>query len=212
VEERGQTPLPASLSVGTLLLNFGYLTRARECFERVRVLVPNDLRPVVNLANVAREAGEHGESRRLYGALLERLPDHPVIRRNALVSLEYDPEVPDTERIAQARAWGNWAIGKAGGMWMRPLFRPLAGRPLRVAYVSSDFCQHTVGLFVKDVLKTHDPARVTVFAYSAGQVKEWVTEAIRGACRFRDAAALDDAALAALIRQDEIDVLVDLSE
>jgi len=75
-------------------------------------LVPNDLRPVVNLANVAREAGEHGESRRLYGALLERLPDHPVIRRNALVSLEYDPEVPDTERIAQARAWGNWAIGK----------------------------------------------------------------------------------------------------
>ena len=180
-------------------------------FERVRVLVPNDLRPVVNLANIAREAGEHGESRRLYGALLERLPDHPVIRRNALVSLEYDPEVPDTERIAQARAWGNWAIGKAGGMWMRPLFRPLAGRPLRVAYVSSDFCQHTVGLFVKDVLKTHDPARVMVFAYSAGQVKDWATEAIRGACRFCDVAALDDAALAALIRKDEIDVLVDLS-
>lgn len=199
------------LNVGALLLNFGYLTRARECFERVRVLVPNDLRPLVNLANVAREAGEHGESRRLYGTLLERLPDHPVIRRNALVSLEYDPEVPDTERVAQARAWGNWAIGKTGGMRTRPLLRSLAGRPLRLAYVSPDFCQHTVGLFAKDVLKTHDPAKVTVFAYSAGQVKDWVTVAIRRACQFHDVAALDDVALAEQIRQDEIDVLVDLS-
>jgi len=90
----------------------------------------------------------------------------------------------------------------------------MAGRPLRVAYVSSDFCQHTVGLFVKDVLKTHDPARVTVFAYSAGQVKDWVTVAIRGACRFRDVAAftraLEDTllALAQKIAAGTLDALV----
>jgi predicted O-linked N-acetylglucosamine transferase (SPINDLY family) len=52
---------------------------------------------------------------------------------------------------------------------------------------------------------------VTVFAYSAGQVNDWVTAAIRQACVLRDVAALDDAALADQIRRDEIDVLVDLS-
>lgn len=76
------------LDVGALLLSFGFLARARECFERVRALAPNDPRPVVNLANLARERGDHAESGRLYSALFEQLPDHPVIRRNALVSLE----------------------------------------------------------------------------------------------------------------------------
>lgn len=199
------------LDIGALLLAFGYLARARECFKRVRTLAPNDLRPLVNLANLARDAGDHAESRRLYVALLERLPDHPVIRRNFLVSQEYDPLVSDPERLQDARAWGKWAIAQAGGSRPHPPLRPLDGRPLRIGYVSADLCQHTVGLFVKDVLKAHDPARVMVFAYSAGQVQDWVTQALRAACEFRDVAALDDAALAEQIRQDEIDVLVDLS-
>ena len=67
------------------------------------------------MANLAREAGEHARSRNLYTLLLERLPDHPVIRRNALVSLEYDPDVSDTERFSQAKAWGDWAVVKTGG-------------------------------------------------------------------------------------------------
>jgi protein O-GlcNAc transferase len=201
----------ALLSVGSLLSTFGFLSAARACFARVRNLAPNDLRPVVNLANLAREAGAHDESRRLYAALLERLPEQPVIRRNALVSLEYDPDVADEERLAQATLWGGWATAKAGGLHPRPPLRSLEGRPLRVGYVSADFCQHTVGLFVKDVLLAHDPERVKIFAYSAGQVNDWVTAAIRVACTFREVAALDDIALAAQIRRDEIDVLVDLS-
>jgi protein O-GlcNAc transferase len=166
---------------------------------------------MVNLANLAREAGDHAEARRLYNDLLRELPDNPMVRRNGLVSLEYDPDVTDEDRQTQAVAWGEWAIAKAGGPHSRPPLRPIEDRPLRVGYVSADFCQHTVGLFVKDVLQAHDPARVIAFAYSAGQVKDWVTEAIRAATQFRDVATLDDVVAAALIRQDQIDVLVDLS-
>jgi SAM-dependent methyltransferase len=199
------------LDVGALLFSFGFLAAARQCFMRVRSLAPKDLRPLVNLANLARDAGDHAESRRLYAALLGQLPDQPVIRRNALVSLEYDPEVSAGERLAYAKAWGEWAIAKAGGLRPRPALRTLQGRPLRVGYVSADFCQHTVGLFVKDVLIAHDHAKILPFAYSAGQVNDWVTAAIRNACSFRDVSTLDDAALAEQIREDEIDVLVDLS-
>lgn len=199
------------LGVGALLMGFGYLTPAHQCFERVCGITPNDPRSAVNLANHARERGEHAESRRLYNALLEQLPDEPVIRRNALVSLEYDPQVSDAERLDKAKVWGDWALAKAGGLRPRPSIRSLEGRPLRMGYVSADFCQHTVGLFVKDVLAAHNSAQVTVFAYSAGQVNDWVTAAIRDACNFRDVSALDDHALAQQIRQDQIDVLVDLS-
>ncbi|WP_051434565.1 tetratricopeptide repeat protein [Desulfonatronum lacustre] len=199
------------LDIGALLLHFGFLTKARQCFEQVRAIAPNDLRPVVNLANIAREAGEHAQASRLYQSLLKALPDNPVIRRNALVSQEYDPSVSDVQRLQAAKQWGEWAIGRAGGLRPRPTMQPLKNRPLRVGYVSADFCQHTVGLFVKDVLKRHDPQRITAFAYSAGQVDDWVTKQIRNVTQFRDVTKLDDQKLADLIRQDAIDVLVDLS-
>ena len=201
----------ARLGVGVLLQNFGFLTAARQCFESVRTLAPNDLRPVVNLANLARDTGDHAECARLYVALQAAQPNNPVIRRNRLVSQEYDPSVTDLERLQQARTWGEWAISQAGGWRQRPPLTSSTGRPLRIGYVAADLCQHTVGLFVKDVLQAHDRAQATVFAYNAGQVKDWVTDAIRAVCTLRDVSAMTDAALADLIRQDEIDVLVDLS-
>ncbi|MDP1557589.1 MAG: methyltransferase domain-containing protein [Nitrosomonas sp.] len=199
------------LDVGALLLNFGYLSLADNCCLRAFKLAPDDFRAVVNLANLARDAGDHAESRRLYAALRKQLPHHPVIRRNALVSLEYDPLVPDDERLVQACAWGEWATLQAGGFRKRPTLHLHERRPLRIGYVSADFCQHTVGLLVKDVLAAHDTTRVTVFAYSAGQVKDWVTGGIKASSQFRDVAAVNDLDLAALIRKDEIDLLVDLS-
>lgn len=206
--------LIAQLDLGGLLSNCGFLTEARNCYENAQVLAPDDLRAAVNLANVLRDSGEHAASRHLYADLLTQLPNHNVIRRNALTSLEYDPEVTDTECLAQAKAWGEWVITQAGGRRPRPPLKPLSNRPLRIGYVSADFCQHTVGLFVKDILKTHDPRKVTVFAYSAGNLEDWVSQQIRNALprgHFRDIRALDDAALAERIRQDRIDLLIDLS-
>lgn len=199
------------IELANLLSAYGFLADARACLERTRALNSADLRPVVNLANLARDAGEHIEASRLYAQLLQALPNHPVIRRNALTSLEYDPEVTDAERLEYARAWGKWAIARASGALPRPELLPLKDRSLRIGYVSADLCQHTVGLFVKDVLKAHDPAQVAVFAYSAGQVKDWVTDEIRLASQFRDISALNDTQLAQQIREDRIDVLVDLS-
>lgn len=206
-----ETGIATLLDVGVLLSSFGFITQARDCFIRASILVPTDLRSQVNLANIARDAGEHAESRHLYAMLQERLPNNAVIRRNALVSLEYDPGVSDAQRLCQARGWGDWAATQAGGLHPRPACTTHDRRPLRIGYVSADFCQHTVGLFVQDVLSAHDPARVTAFAYSAGQGDDWVTRNIGKSCTLRNVANLGDLALADLIRYDKIDILIDLS-
>jgi protein O-GlcNAc transferase len=203
--------LEAILSVGALLCGFGFLTSAKNCFLHARQLSPDDLRAVVNLANLARDAGEHVEATSQYSMLLERLPQNSVIRRNILVGSQYDPNISDAKRLEQAKDWGEWAISRVGGFRKRPSIPPPDGRPLRIGYVSADFCQHTVGLFVKDVLLAHNPKFVTPFAYSSGNVKDWVTTTIRGCCRFRDVAMMNDEELAGQIQEDKIDVLVDLS-
>lgn len=111
------------LDIGAILLQAGLLSLGRACFERVRSLAPSDLRPVVNLANVARESGHHAEANRLYATLVAQLPHAPLVQRNALVSQEYDPAVSDAHRLAQARAWG-------AGRWIEQADHSL-GRPCR---------------------------------------------------------------------------------
>lgn len=202
------------LDVGALLLDFGYLARAQACFEAVRALLPDDPRPLINLANVAMEAGRHDEVRGLYAELVARWPNQATLRRNALNSQAYDPASSAAERFAAAQVWGERAMARGGKERARPPLAPLAslaGRPLRVGYVSADFCAHTVGFFIREVLKAHDPRRVAAFAYAQIKQDDWVTAEIRAATRFRDVTALDHAALAAAIRADAIDVLVDLS-
>lgn len=66
-----------------------------------------------------------------HGDNIDILPDHSVIRRNALVSLEYDPLISDAERLSKARAWCEWAISQAGGLRARPNLSPVENRPLR---------------------------------------------------------------------------------
>lgn len=197
--------------IAALLIQCGFLTGAHRALIRILDASPTDLGARINLATLARELGLHSDASRQYVELLAQHSNHLVIRRNALTSLEYDPDVSDAARLNQARAWGDWAIAKVGGPHSRPPLMPFGNRPLRIGYVSADLCQHTVGLFVKDVLKAHDPNRVQIFAYSAGTVKDWVTDEIRADCTFRDVSTFDDAALTEKIRADGIDVLVDLS-
>jgi predicted O-linked N-acetylglucosamine transferase (SPINDLY family) len=203
------------LDVGVLLLTYGFLSQSQQCFLRAQTLAPSDLRAVVNLANVYRDRGEHTDALHLYDQLLHQLPDHPVIRRNMLTSLEYAPGVTDSERISAAIDWGKWAkqrahVSPTEGHLAHMAQRPF-NRPLRVGYVSADFCQHTVGLLIKDTLKAHDPTCVVPIAYHAGNVSDWVTEELRSSLLLRDVSGLDDALLARQIQQDAIDVLVDLS-
>lgn len=207
----GSTDKEAFLAFGALLLDCGLLTEARTALEWGSRLAPHDAGFPINLANLAREEGRHADSRHIYAQLAQVLPDTPVIRRNLLVSLEYDPGATDAERFEAAREWGRWAEARVGGPHPAPPLAPLADRPLRVGYLSADLCQHTVGLFLKDVLAAHDPARILPFAYHARPIRDWVTEEIARAATFRDVTHLDDDALAQQIRRDGIDVLVDLS-
>jgi len=88
------------------------------------------------------------------------------------------------------------------------------GARLRVGYVSSDLRQHAVGFALSEVLELHDKASVEIYAYYCGEPRtgDATQERIRNAVDcWRDIAALGDAEAARLIRDDAIDVLVDVN-
>lgn len=85
-------------------------------------------------------------------------------------------------------------------------------RRLRIGYLSPDFRRHSVACYLEPLFAAHDRAQVEVFAYSAVPNPDAVTGRFEAlADHWRDVTTLDDAALAAAVRQDRIDILVDLA-
>jgi protein O-GlcNAc transferase len=85
-------------------------------------------------------------------------------------------------------------------------------RRLRVGYVSTDFRDHPVGHALSALLPAHDPAKVEIACYaSTSQDDALTTEIRRTAARWRPCAGLGDRQVAALMREDLVDVAVHLA-
>jgi predicted O-linked N-acetylglucosamine transferase (SPINDLY family) len=83
---------------------------------------------------------------------------------------------------------------------------------LRIGYLSPDFRDHSVGLFIRHVIAAHDPANTEVYCYANSTVRDALTEQITAhATRFLDVTALSDEELSHTIADDGIDVLIDLA-
>jgi predicted O-linked N-acetylglucosamine transferase (SPINDLY family) len=103
-----------------------------------------------------------------------------------------------------------------GRRFADPLYRerdfsnsPDPERRLRIGYVSADYFQHAAAPFIDAFLAQHDPRKCEVFCYVNAAMPAHGTGMY--GYTWREIRMLDDAQLAALIAQDEIDVLVDLS-
>ncbi len=88
-----------------------------------------------------------------------------------------------------------------------------ASGKLRIGYVSSDLREHAVGFAMTDVIEEHDKNRFEIYAYYCGIARNDPTrERIkRSVDRWTDINGLSDQEAAARIRNDNIDVLVDLN-
>lgn len=85
-------------------------------------------------------------------------------------------------------------------------------RPLRVAYVSGDFSSHPVGHLVRDVIEHHDSRFTHITCYSMMRGSDHITKAIEEAVdSWVEVLFMNDDELERRIREDKIDILVDLS-
>jgi hypothetical protein len=74
----------------------------------------------MKLAKLARDgAVTTATAHRLSEALQIGQSDSHLIRRNALVSQEYNPAVTDAQRLTNACACDDWAIAQAGSWHAR---------------------------------------------------------------------------------------------
>jgi protein O-GlcNAc transferase len=119
-----------------------------------------------------------------------------------------DPAV----HLAAARCWTHQVKQQASEPAPAPRPRA-AGQPLRVGFVSSDFTNHPVNRLVLGLVERIDPARFTLVAYSTHPYPETpLRKRLRATMTtFREIGQLGPAQQAAQIRDDDIDILIDLN-
>jgi protein O-GlcNAc transferase len=161
------------------------------------------------LANVLTNLGAVEDAVAAYRQALARTPGDAAIASNLLMTLHSLASTSAADLLAEARAVtaGVTARPRAGFANDRD-----PDRVLRVGYVSADFRTHPVGFFLERVLGAHDPARLSVTLYSNSPYADEVTQRLKAsAAGWRRIDGLDDAAAAAMMATDGIDILVDLA-
>lgn len=140
-------------------------------------------------------------------------PQHTAARSAYLVALLNSDRHGADDVAAAAVNWGTQCAAQypdAGELQRSRGAGP--PRRLRVGFVSGDFRTHSVARFFEPIASGHDRDAFEYFFYHNFPEHDEVTERIRGyAHQWRDVWRLDDDALAARIRSDRIDILVDLA-
>lgn len=164
------------------------------------------------LANLLYYTGRLRDAIPHYRKAAERAPDNPEYLSYLCVALNSSADHSGPEILAEHRLWND--------RFAAPLTKAASpnandrdpDRKLRVGYVSPDWKRHAVGFLTLPAISNHDPDAVEVFLYWNGGRGDDITEIFRNLGHtWRDVARETDARFAELVREDGIDVLVDLT-
>jgi len=203
---------PAWLNLGGALQSLRRIDEAADALERAVALDPTP--HALNGLGLLRMAqAQIDDAVAAFRRAVELDPTHATAHSNLLLALNYAEDVDENEFFAEHLRWA--------ARHERPLVadrRPHANdrtpdhRRLRIGYVSPDFKQHPVGLYIEPAIAGHDRDQFEVFCYSDVAAGDEVTARLQQAADvWRTISSTSDAAVADIIRGDGIDILVDLA-
>lgn len=198
-------------NIGVVLKRKGKTAEARESYERALKLRPNYAEAYNNLAGILKDQGRNEESLELVRKAVASKPGAADMHSNLLFSLNCIPNMDPAEIAAEHR---KWAARHASAKQARTMFTntPDPSRTLRVGYCSPDFRDHSVSFFLEPILASHNAENVELFAYAEVRKPDAATERIkRKFSQWRSTVGLSDAQVVELVRNDKIDILIDLA-
>ena len=198
-------------NLGALNLRAGRLHAAMEATRRAHEISPDEHRWISNLAVIAKDLGRFDESAALFHQALALRPDYASGHSNLLFCLNYHPTMSAEAIFEEYRRWDQaHAVGKAPAepQW---LVSRDPNRRLRVGFVSPDFREHAARHFIEPFLSGLDRSDVEIVCYAELANADGTSERLKAmADQWRLTAGLSDEAVAEMIRQDKVDILVDL--
>ena len=201
----------AHLNLGTVLLMLGDSDGAIAEFRAAIQLKPDFAEAHGDLGSALVIQGELDAALAAFRKALEIDPTLWRFHSNLVFNLHYHPEFAPSDIFREHRIWNQ-----QHAVPLKGLIRPHANswdpnRRLRIGYVSAYFTNDSTGRFFPPLLEYRNRNDFEVFCYSGVRVPDDMTKRLQlQADVWREVATLSDAQLADSIREDGIDILIDL--
>lgn len=200
--------------LGDIFMGLRLFDEAAASYSRALQLDPQNAEVHHNLGAAFKELDQLDDALKSYRNALAIKPDFPIAQSNLLLTQHFVPGLSPEQLREEAQYFGAMVSRLApppAGL-RNP---PHPDRRLRVGFVSADLRSHPVGYFIESVLEALSAGaagRLELFAYSNSPDADDVTERLKAHLQgWYLAVAQPDEVLAKRIRDDGIDILIDLS-
>jgi len=201
----------AQYNQGNTLKSVERLDEAIAAFRQAIRIKSDYTEAHVNLGNALKQTGRLDEAIASCRQAIRLKPDLAEAYGNLIYTMQYRPDYDGKMIREELRRW-NQQCAAPLGTFIQPHTNdrdPM--RRLRIGYVSADFHDHASALFLLPLLRHHDQRQYEIFCYAQGAHGDKVEREMKALVQhWRQTEAITDADVAALIRRDQIDILVDL--
>ena len=202
----------AHSNLGNACCSKGRLDDAVAAFGQAIRLKTDFAKAHNNLGTALKDMGQLDDAIAAYRKAIDLDPNYHRAHSNLLYALHFHPGWDPKSILEEHRRWNEaYARGLVGAAQPHANDRN-PDRPLRIGFVSPNFCLHPVGRFLLPILRSLDRVRFRPYCYSDVLCPDDMTASFRGlAAHWRDTAGLTDQRLAGAIREDRVDILFDLA-
>ncbi|MBO6536413.1 MAG: TDP-N-acetylfucosamine:lipid II N-acetylfucosaminyltransferase [Balneolaceae bacterium] len=199
------------IQLAVVYKEWGHYSEAIRINEQLLRENPKDGRLRVNYALCLLEVGRFNEAEHNYMKALKDSPDAHESLSNYLMGIHYNPERTKEEIFDAHALWDAHFAPKIRNE--RPVPQNLdPNKKLRVGFISGGFRKHPVGWMITRALENLPTDLFEVYGYNTHSVHDEFTMRIRNRCeKWTTVIGYNDEIVAKIIRDDEVDILVELS-
>ena len=197
---------------GNIALCDGDLVAALTSYQKSLAL--NEASPFAlsNYGTALRQAGRLEESLAATTKAMLLAPDAHTIFSNYLLGIQYSANFSKQDRFNAHKEFSKRFEDPVVGLWGDYKNLLTTDRKIRIGYVSGDFRNHSLVFFIEPILEAHNKANFEIYCYYNYPINDATTERlIAKADRWINCSQMSDDEFAKKIRDDKIDVLIDLS-
>ena len=202
----------AHFNLGNTLLKLGKLKESEAKLRHTIILNPNFVEAHVNLGNTLKKFNRFKEADASYRQAIVLDPNYNHAYNNKNICLNYSSLWSPLFIFQQHLEFEK----QFGGLEVRTtLSLPVKKQPgdkLRIGYISGDFNKHSVAYFFEPLLQHHNANAVETFCYYNYHVIDAATKRLMSFSNYwHSIFGVSDTDVVNLIKNDNIDILVDLS-
>jgi protein O-GlcNAc transferase len=202
----------ALVGLGTAFRQKNQMDESAAALQRAIQIRPNFAEAYAELGATLKEIGRLREAIAACRKGVELKNDLISADCNMMMMVHYSEDHDAAAIKQELQGWEKRHIAEPDGAVLPHENDRNPDRRIRIGYVSADFRDHVVGRNLLPLIQEHDQANFEIYCYSnVPRADDYTARFKAAADQWREIRGVGDEAAEKMIREDKIDLLIDLS-